>query len=232
MRVVGPFIRPMVRSARPTQRKAYMKRTRARARKSRRHAGARQGLPARGERVAPPTQRHAQLRLGRALDHDDLAHAGHALEAARQALRGAAHDAFGGTGTTFRELEWKTPIFAGGVVPKIPNASTVIFARALSVATGVLHDCKRERGEEEWHNCPLAPSSTPRRRSRAARRSAWPSPWGVKPFPCTPLFYENILRTKRSGLQGNGFAAHGHLVGSTATGSVRCAATPTGTVSS
>jgi hypothetical protein len=36
-----------------------------------------------------------------------------------------AHDAFGdtGTGITFQELEWKTPIFSNRAVPKAPNAS-------------------------------------------------------------------------------------------------------------
>ena len=33
------------------------------------------------------------------------------------------HDAFGDIGATFRELEWKRPIFSGRVVAKTPNAS-------------------------------------------------------------------------------------------------------------
>jgi Asp-tRNA(Asn)/Glu-tRNA(Gln) amidotransferase A subunit family amidase len=33
------------------------------------------------------------------------------------------YDAFGNIGTTFRELEWKAPIFSNMAVPKVPNAS-------------------------------------------------------------------------------------------------------------
>jgi hypothetical protein len=36
-----------------------------------------------------------------------------------------SHDAFGVFWTSFRELEWKTPIFYGREVQKTPNASCI-----------------------------------------------------------------------------------------------------------
>jgi hypothetical protein len=42
---------------------------------------------------------------------------------AESGSKSATHDACGVFGATFRELEWKTPIFYGRTIPKTPNGS-------------------------------------------------------------------------------------------------------------
>ena len=60
-------------------------------------------------------------------------------------------DAFGVLGATARELEWKTPKFSGGAVPKTPNASYCHYVGVLLsfVDTHEKSLCTAERGAAE-----------------------------------------------------------------------------------
>ena len=69
-------------------------------------SGGSRGRKALGRRYATPCGKGARRRLGRSSDFPE-----------------PPYDAFGNNRPSFREREWKTPIFCGREVRKTPNAS-------------------------------------------------------------------------------------------------------------